>query len=140
MQGATGLLQTCAGHPSGCAAAVLEDGDVEGVILVDATNAFNCLDRQTALINIKNLHLALSKVLINTYIQHIPLFMEGRSILSKEGATQEDSRAMAIYAVAITPLIYRLAEVKLKQVWFANYASAAGKLVGLKKLCNDRTR
>ena len=139
MQGATGLLQTCAGHPSGCAAAVLEDGDVEGVILVDATNAFNCLDRQTALINIKNLHLALSKV-INTYRQHIPLFMEGKSILSKEGATQEDSLAMAIYDVAITPLIYRLAEVKLKQVWFANDASTAGKLVGLKNLCNDRTR
>ena len=41
---------------------------------------------------------------------------------------------MAMYPVAITPLIYRLAEEKLKQVWFADDASAAGKLVDLKKL------
>ena len=56
IQEATGPLQTCAGHLSGCEAAVhamhqvYEDGDAEGVILVDATNAFNCLNRQTALL------------------------------------------------------------------------------------------
>ena len=73
IQEATGPLQTCSGHLSGCEAAVhamhqvFEDSDAEGVILVDATNAFNCLSRQNALINIKNLCPALSKVLINTY-------------------------------------------------------------------------
>jgi hypothetical protein len=72
IQEATGPLQTCAGHLSGCVAAVhamhqvFGDDNVEGVILVDATNAFNCLNRQTALINIKHLCPALSKVLINT--------------------------------------------------------------------------
>ena len=42
--------------------------------------------------------------------------------MSKEGTTQGDLLAMAMHAVAITPLIYRLAEVKLKQ-WFADDAS-----------------
>ena len=67
---------------------VFEDGDVDCAILVDATNAFNCLNRQTALINIMNLCRALSKVLINTYRQYIPLFTEGESILSTQGDPQ----------------------------------------------------
>ena len=146
IQEATGPLQTCSGHLSGCEAAVhamyqvFEDSDAEGVILVDATNAFNCLNRQNALINIKNLCPALLKVLINTYRQHIPLFIDGESILSKEGVTQGDPLAMAMYAVAVTPLIYRLTEEKLKQVWFADDASAAGKLAGLKSWWNNMTR
>ena len=119
---------------------VYEDGDAQGVILVDATNAFNCLNRQTALINIKNLCPALSKVLIHTYRQYIPLFIDGESILSKEGTTQGDPLAMAMYAVAITPLIYRITEEKLKQVWFADDASAAGKLVGIRNWWNNMTK
>ena len=35
---------------------------------------------------------------------------------------------MSMYAVVITTLIYRLTEEKLKQVWFADDASAIGKL------------
>lgn len=54
---AAGPLQTCAGHLSGCEAAVhamhevFDEQKTEGVILVDATNAFNRLNRQTALLN-----------------------------------------------------------------------------------------
>jgi hypothetical protein len=94
--------KSCAGHSSGCEAAVhamhqvFEDADV--VILVDATNAFNCLNRQTALINIKHLCQTLSKVLTNTYREHIPLFIDGEVIYSQEGTTQGDLLAMAMYA------------------------------------------
>ena len=76
------------------------------------------------LINIKHLRPALSKVLSNTYREHIQLFIDGESIPSLEGTTQGDPLAMAMYAVAITPLIHRLAEENLKQVWFADDASA----------------
>ena len=143
IQEATGPLQTCSGHLSGCEAAVhamhqaFEDSDGEGVILMDATNAFNYLTRQNALINIKKLCTALSKVLTNTYRQQIPLFIDGESILSKEGVTQGDPLAMAMYAVAITPLTYHLNEENLKQVWFADDASAAGKLASLKSWWNN---
>jgi len=122
IQEATGPLQTCAGHLSGCEAAVhamhqvFENAEAEGVILVDATNAFNCLNRQTALLNIKHLCPALSKVLINTYREHIQLFIDGESIPSQEGTTQGDPLAMAMYAVAVTPLIHRLADENMKQV------------------------
>ena len=138
IQEATGPLQTCAGHLSGCEAAVhamhqvFENAEAEGVILVDATNAFNCLNRQTALLNIKHLCPALSKVLINTYREHIQLFIDGESIPSQEGTTQGDPLAMAIYAVAITPLIHCLADENMKQVWFADDASAGGRLEHIK--------
>jgi hypothetical protein len=44
---------------------------------------------------------------------------------------------MAMYAVAITPLIHRLSEERIKQVWFADDASAAGKLSGVKDWWNN---
>ena len=139
IQEATGPLQTCAGHLSGCEAAVhamhqvFESTEAEGVILVDASNAFNCLNRQTALLNIKNLCPSLVKVLINTYREKGQLFIDGESILSQEGTTQGDPLAMAMYAVAITPLIHHLAEENIKHMWFADDASAGGKLEYLRK-------
>ena len=39
---------------------------------------------------------------------------------------------MAMYAVAITPLIHHLADENLKQVWFADDASAGGRLQHIK--------
>ena len=55
-------------------------------------------------------------------------------------STQGDPLAMAMYAVSITPLIYRLAKEELKQVWFADDASAAGKLVGLENWWNNMAK
>ena len=52
---AAGLLQLCAGQLAGCESAsypmwkVFDSPNTEGIPHVDATNAFNCLDRQTAL-------------------------------------------------------------------------------------------
>ena len=131
---------------SGCEAAVhamhqaFEDAEAESVILVDATNAFNCLNRQVALLNIKHLCAALSKVLINTYRQHSQLFIDGESILSQEGTTQGDPLAMVMYAVAITPLIHRLLDENIQQVWFADDASPGGKLVHIKRWWDNISR
>ena len=69
IQEAAGPLQVCAGHLSGCEAAVsaarklFVAPDTEATILVDA---FNALNRQAALRNIQHLCPSLSKVLINT--------------------------------------------------------------------------
>ena len=91
---------------------------LEAVILVDATNAFNSLNRQLAFHNICHI-CPLSKVLINTYRQGTsPLFIDNETISSLEGTTQGDPLAMAMYAVSIIPLIYRLKTPSIKQVWF----------------------
>ena len=57
----TGPLQLCAGHEAGCEAAIhalreiFSSSATEAVILVDASNAFNSLNREVALRNIQHL-------------------------------------------------------------------------------------
>ena len=41
--------------------------ETEALLLVDASNAFNSLNRQTALLNIQRLCPSLATILINTY-------------------------------------------------------------------------
>ena len=139
IQAAAGPLQVCAGHLSGCEAAVhamrrvYEAPETEAMIVVDASNAFNALNREIALRNITNLCPTLSKVLINTYREDIQLFIDGETLLSQEGTTQGDPLAMAMYAVAISPLIRHLQDEEAKQVWFADDATAGGELTRLRK-------
>ena len=107
------------------------DDSTEAVLLVDASNAFNCLNRQVALHNIQTLCPPLANILINTYRKNIPLFIDGRHIFSSEGTTQGDPLAMAMYSVSVTPLIASLQDSHVKQVWFADDATAGGTLHGL---------
>ena len=139
IQAAAGPLQVCAGHLAGCEAAVhsmrqvFESPQSEAVILVDASNAFNSLNRQAALRNIHYLCPSLSKVLINTYREDIQLFIDGDTLFSQEGTTQGDPLAMGMYAIAVTPLIHQVEESEVKQVWFTDDATAGGNLVNLKE-------
>ena len=64
--------------------------DNEAVIVVDASNAFNSLNRQTALFNIHHV-CPFSTVLINTYRSDVNLYIGGETLLSEEGTTQGDS-------------------------------------------------
>ena len=138
IQDAAGSLQLCAGQLSGCEAAmhsmyeVFQSSETEAAILVDASNAFNTLNRQVALRNIQQLCPPLSKILTNTYRDDIDLFIDGETIYSQEGTTQGDPLAMAMYAIAITPLINTLESESMKQIWYADDAAAGGKLSHLK--------
>ena len=138
IQEAAGPLQVCAGHLSGCEAAVhamhqvYQSSSTEAVILVDACNAFNSLNRETALLNILHLCPPLAKILVNTYRDDVQLFIDEDTLLSQEGTTQGDPLAMAMYAVTITPFIRSLEEDEIKQVWFAD-AAAGGGLAGLRR-------
>ena len=73
VEDAAGPLQVCAGQDGGCEAAVhamrsiFQDADIEGCLLVDASNAFNSLNRKAALHNVSILYPPLSSILINTY-------------------------------------------------------------------------
>ena len=59
------------------------------------------------------------------------LFIDGETLLSREGTTQGDPLAMAMYAIATVPLIERLQQ-HVTQVWFADDATAGGKLLDLR--------
>ena len=137
IQQSAGSFQLCAGQPSGCEAAIhalrhiFDDVTTQATLLVDASNAFNNLNRQLALVNISTLCPAFSRILINTYRNDAKLFVGGETILSQEGTTQGDPLAMAMYALALVPMITRLSNV-VKQVWYADDAAAAGHLTGLR--------
>ena len=91
IQDAAGTSQLCAGQIAGVEAAVhtvhsiFKDNNTEAVLLVDASNAFNSLNRQTALHNIRSLCPTLSTILINTYRSESDLFVDGDVISSSEG-------------------------------------------------------
>ena len=130
LQDSVGSIQLCASQDAGCEAAVhamdqvFADEDTEAMILVDASNTFNCLNRQVTLLNCETICHALLHILKNTYRNNSQLFVDGQCILSKEGTTQGDPLAMAMYAIGTQPLIRRLDSIA-KQVWYAD-DSAAG--------------
>ncbi len=133
IQEACGCLQLCAGQISGIEAAVhaarsnFELKDNDAILLVDATNAFNSLNRKVALNNIKTTCPALATILTNNYREPTMLYMEGDHILSQEGTTQGDPLAMPMYALASISLIKKLGG-NVTQQWYADDAAAVGKL------------
>ena len=66
---------------------IFDDTNTQAVLLVDASNAFNNLNCQTALLNIHLNCPSIAKVLINTYRADTQLFVDGETILSQEGIT-----------------------------------------------------
>ena len=128
--------QFCAGLNGGCEAAVHCMSMVfelnETSLFVDATNAFNSLNRATTLINLPNICPALAPILINTYRDPVSLFVNGETLTSKEGTTQGDPLGMAMYAIGIQPLIKHLESFNTQQIWYADDSTAGGNLENLR--------
>ena len=103
VQEAAGPLQACADHEAGCEAAIhamkeiMSSDETQAVLLVDASNAFNTINRQAALHNIGVICPSISTVLNNTYQIPVRLLVTGGGeIESSEGITQGDPLAMAM--------------------------------------------
>ena len=89
---ASGSLQLHAGQKSGNEAdihamhTVFDADDKDAVLLIDASNAFNALNRATALHNIRVLCPVTTVYAINTYRKSARLFITGgKEILPAEG-------------------------------------------------------
>ena len=116
-----------------------ESKATEAVLLIDASNAFNRLNRAVALHNVQVTCPKIATYLIKTYRHPSNLFIAGgRKILSSEGTKQGDPMAMGWYSLSTIPLIESLrmsysinvdeGHTGIKQVWLADDASAAGKI------------
>ena len=139
-----GVSQLCAGIGAGIEGAVhalnelFEEfsSDGWGVLMIDAKNAFNSLNRTAALWNIRVLWPRCSRFLFNSYRGWGSLVVQGsdKFMFSKEGVTQGDPLSMFMYAVDTIPLISLLKDGtgKRKQVWYADDASACSELNSLK--------
>ena len=102
----TAPLQTCAGLAGGVEASIhalrrmYNDKHTEGILLIDASNAFNALNRKAALHNIRYTCPEFSNYLINLYREDSDLFIANSSemIQSREGTTQGGPESMGFYA------------------------------------------
>ena len=136
-----GSLQLCTGLPSGCEAAVhamkdiFEEEETDGLLLVNASNAFNSLNRETLLHNIKYICPPMAQYVNNCYGKPSRLFITGgKEIPSAEGTTQGDPFAMPVYAIGVMPLLslIKTAESKVKHAAYADDLGGAGTLLHLK--------
>lgn len=142
---AAGAAQVCAGQPAGCEAAIhalrqlFAALGTDAVLLVDADNAFNRLNRGVALHNMRFICPPLATVLINIYRSPARLFVTGgMELSSEEGTTQGCPLAMAMYALSVVPLIHKCRASATEdcaaatQMWFADDAAAGGRLRALR--------
>jgi hypothetical protein len=142
-----GSLQLCAGLPAGCEAAshamtsIFEEEGTDALLLVDAANAFNSLNRKVLLHNIRYLCPAMSTYIRNCYSSQSRLFITGGGeLLSSEGTTQGDPFAMPAYAIGIVSLLPLLKkpispeeineQCNIKHAAYADDLGGAEKLVG----------
>ena len=134
--------QLCSGLEAGIEAAIHAMNDLLdenkgkgwGVLLVDASNAFNALNRKAALWNARHLWPRGCRFLFNTYRGPAALLLDGSTTLlfSREGVTQGDPLSMAFYALSVLPLIRSLKDTqRWTQVWYADDANCGGFLDSL---------
>ena len=138
---ASGAMQVCAGQKRGVEAPIhamrniFEADETDAALLVDASKAFNSLNRAAALNNIRVLCPLIATYVTNTYRVPAHLFVVGGSELkSAEGTTQGYPLAMSMYTISLQPLISLLHNRSTaKQCWFAEDATGAGPLEEVKQ-------
>ena len=116
---------------------IYEDPETEAVLLVDASNAFNALNRRAALHNVQYSCPEMATFVQNLYRGEAELFVAGSDecVLSREGTTQGGPESMAFYA-ASTMILANTSPFdgnsnSPKRIFYADDGSAGCKLDGL---------
>ena len=79
--------QLCVGNPSACEAATISvqsqyfSVETEAILLIDASKAFNAINRKAALHNISHLCPPMANFIANTYGAPIPLLLSGGGMI-----------------------------------------------------------
>ena len=113
---------------------MFEEEGRDGFLLIDASNAFNQMNRSAALHNIQITCKEMALYVINTYRSPSRLFIcRGGEILSQEGTTQGEPLAMPWYSVNTCMMIQNLRAhcPMVKQVWLADDSAGGGRIAQL---------
>ena len=112
---------------------VFNEEGADGVLLIDATNAFNQMNRAVAMqiwITCKEIAL----YIINTYRSPSRLLISGGGEISSQGGTtQGDPLAMPWYAINTVHMLtsLRASIPQVKQVWLADDSAGGGSIESL---------
>ena len=143
---AVGNLQLRAGRQAGAEAAVhaakeiFMDKECEAVLLVDASNAFNPLNRQAMMHNISVLCPTLAAYVKNTYEVAPRLFAaKDLKLKSEEGTNQGDPITMAAYALGLSVLQSKICQNNkgAEHIAYADDLAGAGKLQEIKNIWDE---
>ena len=118
---------------------IFNEEDSEAVLLIDASNACNAVNRKLFLHNVSVICPEIAVFVRNCYLLPWRLFIIGGSELkSCEGKTQGYPAAMATYAIAIIPLLLMLVDQveqllgkRSKSVAYADDFTGAGPITNL---------
>ena len=144
VQDACGADQLCSGLRGGIEGAIHAVRDMfeahseegYGVLMVDAKNAFNSVNRVVGLWNARVYWPRCSKFLFNTYRGFSSLWIKDCAdpLYSREGVTQGDPLSMCFYAVALLPLVRLLrCQGQWMQSWYADDSACVGRLNDVKE-------
>ena len=111
----------------------MSDPSVEGVLMGDARNAFDSLNRAVMFRNLQVHCPSLAVSAINFYRSKAELFVGEETILSQEGTTKGDPLSMAIYAFSTLRLLSKISQENLNQTWFADDACGGASIQALHK-------
>ena len=114
---------------------IFDADDANAVLLTDASNAFNSLNRAFALHKVAVLCPTLATYATSTYRAPVRLFVTGgKGAKSTEDTIQGGPLAMILYAISLQPLITHLnLSSNSKKCWYADDATGAGSLQEVKK-------
>jgi len=114
----------------------------EALLLVDARNGFNELNRMSMLWTVRHRWAAGARFSFNCYRHAATLIVRrpgGKNcatVLSEEGVTQGDPLAMVLYGLALLPLAESLreAEPTVLQPWYADDMAMQGPVSGIARV------
>ena len=109
-----------------------------GVLLVDARNAFNEINRKVMLWVARHYWPGGARFSFNCYRHWAQLVLRGTGehVLSKEGVTQGDPLAMVLYGIGLLPLVHSLRHFqssRCRQSWYADDSGFAGEFERMKE-------
>ena len=126
--------------------AVVNDDKTEGILQIDAKNAFNSINRKVILHNLKFICRVIATYISICHMCPARMFIiGGGELLSKEGITQGDPTSMGACALGILPLLQFLLdfisinELNAKEVAFADDFTIACKISSTKDYWSQLT-
>ena len=131
----TGTRQ-CAGLEGACEAAVKAMdqmyNDGKAIIVLDAENAYNNLNRHGALRSAAREIPEAYQALMNFYEHPINAYFNGKCFLIEEGTVQGCPLSTAMYDLGIQPLAKEMETSGISQIWMVDDLATAGKPEELK--------